>query len=507
MDDIRSSLTEVSMFPARILAASTAAALALGAAPPSSAVYLNPDGLGQALIYPYYTVQTAGGNPFNTLISLVNHSDGAKMVQLRFREGRNARVVSRFHVYLNPGDVWTAGVVPASSDTASPARLVSFDASCTNPPITAGGTDFRNLLYTGAQADAAGDGLDRTREGYLEVIELGLLSSATAANLARDANGVPANCAALQGQDFAPVLDTPSGGLSGTLTLINVTSGMDFTVNADALAQLSSRPIARALAGNDADFNATEIDPVSQVVANGFFYRSVWSRPVDAVSAALMRSSWGGEFVLEEATRSKTDFVSTFPTRDFYVTAASATAPFTRPFRWYPECAQSGHDAEGEPIAIVAHNRESATQRIDNNQGCGFTCPPGAKRWTMCAAASVFDVRSNSTVFTPFPPQTLALGSFNRAFGGEALELNPWKSGWISLESLNAGTLVSLASSTRVNATTGESIAGTHTYRGLPVTGLWVRTFENGTLACSAGSCQGNYGGSFPLSYTRAVTP
>ncbi|MEP7067922.1 MAG: hypothetical protein ABI789_01730 [Usitatibacter sp.] len=483
------------------------AALALVVATSAAGVYLNPDGLGQALIYPYYTVQSAGGNPFNTLISVVNHTADAKVVQVRFREGRNARPVLRFHVYLNPGDVWTAGVVPASADTASPARLVTFDASCTNPPIPPEGIDFRNVTYIGAQADAAGDGLDRTREGFVELIELGTLPSASAANLARDANGVPANCAALQAGLVSPVLDTPSGGLSGTLTLINVASGMDFTVNADALAQLSSRPMPRTLGGSDADFNAAEIDPVSQAIANGFFYRSVWTRPVDAVSAALMRSSWSGEFIVDDATRSKTDFVTTFPTREFYVTTAGAAAPFTRPFRWYPECSSHLDPAAGEPIAVVARDRESRVERIDNNQGCGFLCPPGTKRWTMCAAASVFDVRSNFTVFVPLPPQTPALGSFNRAFGGEALELPTMKHGWISLEGLDAGTLASLPSSTRTNVTTGEAITGAHTYRGLPVTGLWVRTFENGTLACSAGTCQGNYGGSFPLTYTRSITP
>lgn len=199
--------------------------------------------------------------------------------------------------------------------------------------------------------------------------------------------------------------------------------------------------------------------------------------------------------------------MTTFPTREFYVAATSATAPFTRLLRWYPECSQSGHDPEGEPISIVVRDREAGMQRIDNNQGCGFICPPGANRWTMCAAASVFDVRSNSTVFVPLPPQTPALGSFNRAFGGQALEVAPRKHGWLSLENLNAGTLVSLPTSSRTNLTTGEAIVGAHTYRGLPVTGLWVRTFENGTLSCGAGACQGNYGGSFPLTYTRAIAP
>ena len=487
----------------RILASALFAALCVIGGE-AAAVYLNADGLGQALIYPYYTVQSAGGNPFNTLVSIVNHGGGAKIVQVRFHEGRDGRVVLRFNVYLNAGDVWTAGIVPASADTASPARIFTADLSCTNPPFPAEGVDFRQFLFTATEADGGGEGLERTREGYLEVIELGMLRAGDAANLVRDNAGRPAKCLALQGANVAPILDAPTGGLSGSLTLINVASGMDFTVNADALAELSSRPISRTFAGNDADFDAPEIDPVSQVIANGFFYRSVWTRGADAVSAALMRSSWSGEFVLDTATRSKTDFVTTFPTREFYVTPGAATTPFTHPFRWYPECATN--PAAGEAITIVARDRESASQVFDNTQGCGFLCPPGAHRWSMCATTSVFDV-NQGTITTPFPAQTRALGSLNRAFGGEALELSGVSHGWLSLAALEPAAMTSLASSTRTNLVTGETIAGAHTYRGLPVTGLWVRTFENGTLACSAGACQGNYGGSFPLAYTRSITP
>jgi hypothetical protein len=34
---------------------------------------------------------------------------------------------------------------------------------------------------------------------------------------------------------------------------------------------------------------------------------------------------------------------------------------------------------------------------------------------------------------------------------------------------------------------------------------MFVRIVQNGTLACSAGTCQGNYGGGFPLRYRRAI--
>jgi hypothetical protein len=34
-----------------------------------------------------------------------------------------------------------------------------------------------------------------------------------------------------------------------------------------------------------------------------------------------------------------------------------------------------------------------------------------------------------------------------------------------------------------------------------------MRTFTNGTLTCTTGSCQGNYGGLFQHSYRTTITP
>src|SRR3954466_1075360 len=86
-------------------AVASALTLASGAA---RAVYEDPHGTGQVLIYPYYTVQSAGGNAFNTYLSVSNTTTRAKVVKVRFREGRNARAVLDFNLFLSPNDVWTA---------------------------------------------------------------------------------------------------------------------------------------------------------------------------------------------------------------------------------------------------------------------------------------------------------------------------------------------------------------------------------------------------------------
>lgn len=416
-----------------LLAASIAATLA---APETRAVSLDADGLGQALIYPYYTVQSAGGNAFNTYLSVVNHAADAKAIRVRFREGRMSREAFSFNLFLAPHDTWTAGVVP----TDAGARLLTVDVSCTDPPFaTSGSLAYADFGQTTARPSCTG----------LVGADLATSMTATAGYTA------------------------PTGGLSGSLTLINVNNGQDFTLNAIALAELTTRPMYRSLADSaSVDFNAPEVDPVSHVVADGYYYRSQWSRPVDAVSAVLMRAWWSGEVVLDTGTRSHSDLVSVFPTRQYY--AANATA-----------C---------QPATINLFDRESVQYPPPDL--------PTQSNASLCSAVSVVSPANSGAASVP----TAALGSMT---AGASIAMGPqFQNGWLALEPIGPGTtLTSLASSTRLNLATGETTTGSHIHTGLPVVGLWVRTFENGTLSCNGIPCQGNYGGAFPLVSRRSVTP
>src|SRR6185369_8934083 len=190
------------------------------------------DGLGQALIYPYYTVQSAGGDAFNTYISVVNHTAQAKALRVRFREGRLGREALSFNLFLSANDVWTGAAVPSGDGT----RLVTSDASCTEPAFSGSGSgarflDFRNDAFAGGSDDGAGSGLDRTREGFVEILEMGVLTGASAQFATHNSAGVPSNCDNLLSD--LPTVAAPAGGLSGTLTLINVANGLDFDANAE----------------------------------------------------------------------------------------------------------------------------------------------------------------------------------------------------------------------------------------------------------------------------------
>jgi len=206
---------------------------ALGAGS-AGAVTLNADGLGQVLLYPYYTVrETSAGNSYVSLLSVVNSTVSAKAVKVRFLEGKNSREVLDFNLYLSKKDVWVAAIIA----TTSGAGIYTPDKSCTTPVVSASSaspTAFVNYAYVGSSADGADPSLDRTREGYVEIIEMGdLIPGSDTEDEVTHISGVP-TCVISNTQAS---LDTTagSGGLFGTMTLINVLAGEDFGIDATAL--------------------------------------------------------------------------------------------------------------------------------------------------------------------------------------------------------------------------------------------------------------------------------
>src|SRR5438874_1229269 len=97
-----------SMLP---VAASVAFVL-FGAVPTAQAVRINAEGLGQALIYPYYTVRsTTGGNAYVTALAITNSSSKPKALKVRLLEGKAGAEVLDFNLFLAAYDMWTAAIV------------------------------------------------------------------------------------------------------------------------------------------------------------------------------------------------------------------------------------------------------------------------------------------------------------------------------------------------------------------------------------------------------------
>jgi len=86
-----------------------------------------------------------------------------------------------------------------------------------------------------------------------------------------------------------------------------------------------------------------------------------------------------------------------------------------------------------------------------------------------------------------------------------------FSNGWVRISFLpstqQGAPLVSRSQSTRIDHSSGVVTTGSHVFNGLPVVGFSARVFRNGTLRCDAGSCLGNYGGTFPFTYLRDISP
>jgi hypothetical protein len=478
------------------LAVAGVSALGAGSA---SAVTLNADGLGSVLLYPYYTVrETSAGNAYNSLLSVVNSTASAKAVKVRFLEGKNSREVLDFNLYLSGHDVWVTAVIP----TANAAGIVTPDNSCTDPAVSQNENapnEFVNFAYVGSADDPANDDLDRTREGYVEIIEMGTLYG-YGEYLATHVGGTPRNCPALRAGGGAIAEDyttLPTGGLFGSMTLVNVGTGVDFSYDPVALSQFATRSLW--FPPGDVRPQLADADPISLVIdASDAFsagaYITNWGAVpnVDPVSAVLMHDNVYNEFVLDAGTASKTDWVVTMPTKTYYYSGVSdkelkVLKLFQRNFKSIGAC---------DDVSIVRYDREERTVKTPGS----FSPPAPTVKDSLCWEANVITFNGGNV-----------LASKNVANLTTTFE-NGWASINFPLIQSSVGPVPYSANAhqlggsltTIVQLINGQtSFSTSATYFGLPVIGFAAWTFSNGNV----GGVLSNYGGSYIHKYTRDVTP
>jgi hypothetical protein len=328
------------------------------------AVHVSPHGTGQVLIYPYYTVRSANGAAYNTLVTVVNTSNQTKALKVRFLEGRRGAQVMDFNLFSSPNDVW-AGAVAATADGT---RLLTADNSCVLPSdlfTAAAKNEFRNQAYLN---DTGPSDLDRTREGHIEVIEMGVITNTVVTGYIRQQNiDIRINCAPLEGiyatgtiittlpNEFAP----PSGGLTGRAVIISPANGAAYGYDATALDAWSETP-QFTKAGSEAPLLGAANPPVSLVQTSEGVVNATWASGRDAVTAALMRSAISNEFSVEAATTSETDWVITYPTKREYVDVGTgpARALFFQNFNMISASAGGSCDA----LEAAVYNRETGTR-------------------------------------------------------------------------------------------------------------------------------------------------
>jgi hypothetical protein len=519
-------------FKTNVASAAVAAALGMMAGS-AQAVYLSETGTGQVLIYPYYTVQ----NGYDTYLSVVNTTNSAKAVKVRFLEGKASIEVLDFNLYLSPYDVWVATVTTTAD--GSGALLRTPDTSCTAPQIT-GDVAFRNGAYS--QADSFENALTRTREGYVEMIEMGVPDSVALVNPPNPSRvfwqtfawsvthltttGKPADCQWVNDQWTANLnagnvgnnlqVNAPIGGLIGTGTLINVPQGTDYSYDPTALDAFSTSRGNHTQPGNllpslaSAAGVSTVIFPsaaggqmalttdwttVTNTVTNAVsgLGSSGAGAGVDAINAVLIRGSVMNEYVLDSAINAGTDWVVTFPTKRMGVFVTTAFAPWVKSFGdlttspWFTDetlKADGTFDEKNwkacETVTFSVFDREESKK-----QGSVDFSPAPTIGNKLCKEANVITFK-NSKV----------LGSLNLSMNVD----NVFSNGWINL-GLWAGNAANPDHSlkTPVQAAIVTNGPAGFVYDGLPVTGFAVQKYVNGNV----GGVLSNYGGAYIHKYRR----
>ena len=415
--------------------ASGVAGLAVSA---QAAMYLNPEGTGEVLLFPYYNAEN--GN--ETSMHIVNTTDKAKAVKVRFMEYVNSQEVLDFNLYLSKYDHFAFTIF--SNPNGEGAAIITRDNSCTVPAL---GDASVPAPYSGSTTENAdgsvtriqpflpyqysGDAYDsdyRTNIGHVEVIEMGELFDTSddtdtttvdetwtpAAWATHDATGVPANCAALvaawttgatEATDGGWIttaglgITAPAGGLYGLSNVLNNSDAAAYGIEPSAIASFwdgtdegHSNPgsVLPSLASGDhesqipygesykkltfTDGTITETDPNAS------------GRQIDAVSSLFMAESIANDVMTNADLAGETDWVVTFPTRRYYVNGETVQAPFTDLYAGVTIAA--GADGTGgvtglpnsscEAVVITAWDREESSPEAGSPGAPIFSpAPPG----------------------------------------------------------------------------------------------------------------------------------
>jgi len=515
---------------AAVLAGLAGAAGIVGSA---QAVNINPDGLGQVLIYPYYT--TNGGN--FTLLSVVNTTELAKAVKVRFKEGKNSREVLDFNLYLSAFDVWTAAVW----DDAGTPTMSTSDTTCTVPYFygsVAYPDDGDQEFLKWAMNDTGVEGVYRpisdASEGYFEMIEMGTIEAESATETSvTHVLGVPDNCDNLikawsdpsdlvEGDDGywfdTPTVDLtdPSGGLFGGAAIVNVVDGLSFSYDAKAIdgfagSMFGPAPTFAPLHNTPGD-STPSLNSGDQMTGNVFVQGNSLAsvglaRGVDAVSFVFMHDQIMNEYTTEVAPGANTEWVMTFPTKSFYTYidesgSSDPVDPFTSTWSHLTgACEVVGLNTiwDREEQTIVPVDPEGNPTGPIVSPAPPFI-PPDVNPiipFELCYEVSVIRFGEPQATIPEIDPTTEILGSSNfHSINNDELG---FETGWVRLEMDDY-----------ITDTNGDGIGEENSrdhlggLEGLPVTGFAVQSFANGFLGDGA-DVLANYGALFQHKATRKL--
>jgi hypothetical protein len=331
-----------------------------------------------------------------------------------------------------------------------------------------------------------------------------------------------------------------SGGLFGGAAIVNANNGTMFSYDAKALQGFEARP-GNGVDSNTADgvhFRPGTIYPslnsggetdATVFTGGGDSETLSYTYPVDAVSAVFMHDTVMNEYVVQEDLNAGTEWVITFPTRNFYVDDERMVLEGI-----YGEAPTETGSGDGWDCTAVEDPADDEDP---------FTCAPVVRApFTALLGADICEVVSLTTwdreeltatapevpgdvlppVVSPSPPIEFTCEDFGNCptFFDLCNEVNVLRFGENSVfgtptfgeEGEEDSLLLSVedefdAGWGRVNMEEGRDLADdgvtpitleridSQGLKGLPVTGFAAYEFENGYL--DGGSVKANYGGLF----------
>lgn len=466
----------------------------------ADAVNLNPDGLGQVLIYPYYTTQ--GGN--DTLISVVNTAPVGKAVKVRFIESLNSREVLDFHLYLSRFDVWTGAIVSSAAANIADegAGLITVDRSCTAPDIARGGlgfdrgavqqladgryfVPFTNFAFSGGANDDETESLTRTQEGYIEVIEMADIVRPSAVNSwIEHVNGEPGDCEAvneawfIDGGEFDtdPTFNmaAPSGQgqLFGNAMIVSPARGTVNGYAADAIEGFNYAILHQPPGDTNPGLDAVNNPGPDLLNATAYVFRfgnvveatypnDVPYGKVDAVSALYASPRVINEYYLDsnDIVTASSEWVLTFPTKRYYVdTNPALPEPFALfvPALRAPFSDTFGTGGACEDVLVTIYDRE---ERTAQQQGGGFSPrPPGPRPDSLCWEAQVVTFGQAENASQGNPSDILGSTRFKNVEPA-------YEFGWAHIR---------FSGSPQMRESAEQVV-----FSGLPVTGFFATNYDN----------------------------
>jgi hypothetical protein len=463
---------------------------------------------------------------------VINAKNVGKAVRVRFRESKAGHEVLNFNLYLSPKDVWTAAITQTEDGTG--AMIRTWDTSCTYPPILSDGVAFRNALFSGANADGEDATADRTKEGYVEMIEMAEIAADSPTERAITntlASGwKPRNCASIQDHDSAATntqpsfvgdLRTPAGGLFGNMTLINVNTARaaaydavalsGFYKGGDAWGHFGGARVTDTLWFPSGSENpnlsmtyptaSTVFDDEAGIVESAWTgsgwvneagaiapRRSVFEPGLDAVSSVLMRSSIINEYNVAEIYAGVTDWVITMPTKSLYFDRGDNSL---KPRRLFQREFRKGGAVDDVARAWV-YDREE--------RGMNLSC-----QWHGLPPANC-DQRPHFS-WTVNVPQFWHRAVFHsmNSMDRFVMSSSPFSEGWAQIN-IEPGYYFTIDNHKYEYHTLIADAPSGRKFTGLPIVGFAATLYNNATVdGGSLGRVWASYVGTVPHRYERKI--